>query len=164
MNEGRIEQSGSAADLYERPSTEFVANFLGVSNLIAGTLCHRNGQSAEFQTHDGERIKLPIERLNGETVGSSLMCGVRPEKVALLPAAGGVAAAGANVLRGRVELASFLGVSIQYLVRTPGGEELTVVQQNTGGNEPESIGPGREVLITWQPEHTFLVTKETSHA
>ena len=39
MNEGRIEQAGTGADLYERPSTAFVANFLGVSNLIAGTLC-----------------------------------------------------------------------------------------------------------------------------
>jgi spermidine/putrescine transport system ATP-binding protein len=164
MNAGRIEQSGSAADLYERPSTAFVAGFLGVSNLIEGTLCHRNGTRAEFQTHDGVRLALPIERLGGQTVGARLMCGVRPEKVALLPASGGAAPDGANVLNGRVEIASYLGVSIQYLVRTPGGEELTVVQQNTGGEEPASIGPGREVLITWRPEHTFLVNKETTNA
>src|SRR3954464_15364313 len=56
MNNGRIEQAGSAEDLYERPSTEFVANFLGVSNLITGTLCHRNGSRAEFKTHDGARV------------------------------------------------------------------------------------------------------------
>jgi spermidine/putrescine transport system ATP-binding protein len=164
MNDGRIEQAGTAVDLYETPATEFVANFLGVSNLIAGTLCHRNGTRAEFKTHDGERVALPVERLNGQTVGASMMCGVRPEKVTLLPASGGEAPTdGANVLRGRVELASFLGVSIQYVVKTPGGEELTVVEQNKG-SEPESIGPGREVLVTWQPEHTFVVTKETPHA
>jgi spermidine/putrescine transport system ATP-binding protein len=96
-----------------------------------------------------------------------MMCGVRPEKVRLLPAAGADAAAatadGLNVLRGRVELASFLGVSIQYVVRTSGGEELTVVEQNTG-DENWSTGPGREVLVTWQPEHTFVVNKETTHA
>jgi spermidine/putrescine transport system ATP-binding protein len=164
MDEGRIEQAGSGADLYERPRTAFVANFLGVSNLIAGTLKNNSGDNAEFETHDGARVALPASRLNGEAAGTELMCGVRPEKVALLPASDGPAPSGVNVLHGRVELASFLGVSIQYLVRTPGGEELTVVQQNTGGEEPQSIGPGREVLITWQPQHTFLVTKENTNA
>jgi spermidine/putrescine transport system ATP-binding protein len=163
MNEGRIEQAGSAIDLYESPRTEFVANFLGISNLIAGTLCHRNGTRAEFKTHDGERVVLPIDRLNGETVGASMMCGVRPEKVRLLPSNGGAPPEGSNVLQGRVEIASFLGVSIQYVVKTPGGEELTVVQQNTGA-EPASIGPGNDVLVTWQPEHTFVVSKESTNA
>jgi spermidine/putrescine transport system ATP-binding protein len=49
------------------------------------------------------------------------------------------------------------------VIRTPGGEELTVIQQNTG-DDPSSIGPGREVLVTWQPEHTFVVNKEITHA
>jgi spermidine/putrescine transport system ATP-binding protein len=163
MNDGTIEQAGSAVDLYERPETGFVANFLGVSNLIPGTLCHRNGTRAEFKTTAGDRVALPVERLNGQTVGASMMCGVRPEKVRLVPATGGAPADGSNALRGRVEIASFLGVSIQYVVKTPGGEELTVVEQNTGA-EGESIGPGREVFVTWQPEHTFVVTKETMNA
>jgi spermidine/putrescine transport system ATP-binding protein len=165
MNDGLIEQAGTAVDLYERPTTEFVANFLGSSNLIAGTLCHRNGTRAEFKTHDGARVGLPVARLNGQTVGASLMCGVRPEKVRLLPA-GQQAEAGLNVLTGRVEIASFLGVSIQYVIRTTGGEELTVIEQNSG-QDPSSIGPGREVLVTWQPEHTFVVNrqaKEPAHA
>jgi spermidine/putrescine transport system ATP-binding protein len=153
MNEGKIEQAGSGAELYEKPRTAFVARFLGESNLIAGTL----EQGGSFTTHDGARLTIPD---TGSALGEYL-CGVRPEKVALIPAADGDAPSGLNVLHGRVELASFLGVSIQYLVRTPGGEELTVIQQNTGGQEPHSIGPGREVLITWQPQHTFLVTKET---
>ena len=92
-----------------------------------------------------------------------MMCGVRPEKVRLLPADG--ASDGLNTLHGRVELASFLGTSIQYVVRTSGGEELTVMEQNTG--DGSSIGPGREVLVTWQPEHTFVVNKqqeEETHA
>jgi spermidine/putrescine transport system ATP-binding protein len=161
MNEGRIEQQGSALDLYERPATEFVANFLGVSNLITGTLCHRNGQRAEFKTHDGARVALPLDRLNGQTVGASMMCGVRPEKVRLVENKD-APQDGHNVLHGRVELASFLGTSIQYVVRAAGGEELTVVEQNTG--DGTSIGPGREVLVTWNPEHTFVVDKEPTHA
>ena len=133
MNEGRIEQAGSAVDLYERPATAFVANFLGVSNLIAGTLCHRNGTRAEFKTHDGDRVALP--RRAPERPDRRRQHDVRR------PAREGRARCPrrrrrahrrrATSLRGRVELASFLGVSIQYVVRTPGGEELTVVEQNT---------------------------------
>jgi spermidine/putrescine transport system ATP-binding protein len=166
MNEGRIEQAGTAVELYEEPKTEFVANFLGMSNLIAGTLCHRNGTRAEFKTHDGARVGLPLARLNGQTVGTRMMCGVRPEKVHLLLADNGAHAPdGANVLHGKIEIASFMGVSIQYVIRTPGGEELTVVQQNTG-MAPETLGPGSDVLVTWQPEHTFVVNrtdKEAAH-
>jgi spermidine/putrescine transport system ATP-binding protein len=86
---------------------------------------------------------------------------VRPEKVTLSPAGADVAA-GANVLRGRVVVASFLGVSIQYVIRSAGGEELTVFAQNLEGAEPESLGPGREVQLVWDPQHTFVVAKEGS--
>src|SRR6195952_447085 len=53
MNAGRIEQEGGATDLYERPATEFVANFLGDCNLIDGKLGKREGGVADFVTHDG---------------------------------------------------------------------------------------------------------------
>src|SRR3954463_3820206 len=58
MNEGRIEQAGSATDLYETPATEFVASFLGDCNLIDGTLSARSGGGgdAEFETHDGAHL------------------------------------------------------------------------------------------------------------
>src|SRR5215204_1299695 len=55
MNDGRIEQAGGAADLYERPRTEFVATFLGVSNLIDGKLGASQGGLATVETHDGAR-------------------------------------------------------------------------------------------------------------
>ena len=67
---------------------------------------------------------------------------------------------GHNVLRGTVVVASFLGVSIQYVIRAAGGEELTVFAQNLDGAEPESLGPGREVQLAWDPQHTFVVAKE----
>ncbi len=68
------------------------------------------------------------------------------------------------MLRGTVIVAAFLGVSIQYVVRAAGGEELTVIAQNAEGAEPESLGAGREVQLAWEPQHTFVVAKETAHA
>src|SRR4051794_37875264 len=56
MNEGRIEQEGGATDLYERPATEFVANFLGDCNLVDGTLGVSRGDVTDFVTHDGATL------------------------------------------------------------------------------------------------------------
>ena len=162
MNAGHIEQAGSAADLYERPRTEFVANFLGVSNLIDGKLGRSEGGLAHVQTHDGAqpprprrprrpaRHRLdPRRRAAGEDHAARAVNGHAPD--------GDV-----NSLRGTVVVAAFLGTSIQYVIQALGGEELTVFAQNLDGSEPDSFGPGREVDLTWNPHHTFVVAKEQS--
>ena len=159
MSEGRIEQAGGAAELYETPRTEFVANFLGVSNLVDAQMHASSNGLATAETHDGATLRLPTARSGGH--GGAVRVGVRPEKVTLSPAGHGVPD-GANVLRGTVVVAAFLGTSIQYVVRAAGGEELTVFAQNLDGAEPESLGPGREVQLAWDPQHTFVVPKETS--
>jgi spermidine/putrescine transport system ATP-binding protein len=159
MNEGRIEQQDGATELYERPRTEFVANFLGDCNLIDGTLSRRDGGVAQFVTHDGATLHVPDERLGASVNGNPVRVGVRPEKLTLIPA-GTDAPSGANALKGRVEIASFLGTAIQYVVHTAGGEEFTAVEQNRLGAEPDSIGPGREVTLAWDPAHSILVAKE----
>jgi spermidine/putrescine transport system ATP-binding protein len=162
MHAGRVEQRGSAGDLYELPATEFVAGFLGVSNLIDGQLRGRHGALAEFETHDGARLLVPSERVNGAT--GPLRVGVRPEKITLAEEQGSQVPSDANSLRGHVSVASFLGVSIQYVIRTTGGEEITVISQNRSGVEPSALGPGHQVVLTWPPRHTFVVTKEESDA
>src|SRR4051794_23680134 len=148
MNEGRIEQAGSATELYETPDTEFVANFLGDCNLIDGSLGARGGagDDRDFETHDGAHLRIPAARIDPSLNGTPLRVGVRPEKVALLPAEVG-APEGVNYLRGRVEIASFLGTAIQYVVHTAGGEEFTAIEQNRTGHGPGSLGPGHEVLL-----------------
>jgi len=167
MHEGRIEQRGSATDLYERPQTEFVSNFLGISNLIDGRLePGSDGPRAHFTCASGERLTLPTDRVPPGAAGE-LRVGVRPEKVQLSPADGAAEHApanGANVLRGRVAVASFLGVAIQYVVTRPDGDELTVIAQNRDDGELASLGAGREVNLTWNPDHTFVVLKEPTRA
>jgi spermidine/putrescine transport system ATP-binding protein len=158
MHAGRIEQSGGAADLYERPETEFVANFLGVSNLVQARMRAASNGHAAVETHDGATLHVPSDRI-GPHGSDAVKIGVRPEKVRLSPAGADVVS-GHNVLRGTVVVASFLGVSIQYVVRAAGGEELTVFQQNVDGAEPESLGAGREVQLSWDPQHTFVVAAD----
>jgi spermidine/putrescine transport system ATP-binding protein len=78
--------------------------------------------------------------------------------MSLIPA-GQTPPEGMNVLRGTVVVASFLGVSLQYVVRAAGGEELTVFAQNTEGSQPDALGVGREVQLCWDPRHTFAVAR-----
>jgi spermidine/putrescine transport system ATP-binding protein len=165
MNQGRIEQAGSASELYERPRTEFVANFLGVSNLIEGRVRRTDAALAEVETHDGATIRLPADRLSAAHARDGrVKIGVRPEKVALL-ASGAAPRDGANIVRGVVSVVAFLGVSLQYVVTAHGGEELTVIVQNVDGGQPEGLGAGREVLLAWEPSHTFVVAdEEEAHA
>jgi spermidine/putrescine transport system ATP-binding protein len=160
MNEGKIEQAGSATDLYERPRTEFVANFLGVSNLVDAKLSSTAGDVCTVETHDGARLTLPADRI-GPHGSDAVRVGVRPEKITLVPAGQDVPG-GANVLRGTVIVSAFLGVSIQYVIKAAGGEELTVFAQNAEGGGREALGAGREVQLAWQPEHTFVVAKENA--
>jgi spermidine/putrescine transport system ATP-binding protein len=74
---------------------------------------------------------------------------VRPEKIRI-----GAPREGDNVLKGTVMVASYLGTSLQYVVHTPAGAEITVMAQNVG--DP-AAAPGAEVELAFRPEHTFVV-------
>ena len=148
MNQGRIEQMGSPAELYENPQTTFVANFLGQSNLIPGVVEGVSGGVVTVTAH-GRRLTLDAGRCRATT--GPVILGVRPEKVQLAATEADVPA-GANSLTGTVSDASFIGVSTQYLVKLPSGEELAVFEQNTGRAIQR---PGNEVVVYWDPSQGF---------
>ncbi|MBQ0983786.1 ABC transporter ATP-binding protein [Streptomyces sp. F63] len=154
MRAGRVEQLGAPAELYEHPRTAFVANFLGTSNLIEAKVTATGGGEAELKAA-GSPLRLPSARMpEGTGAGDRVLVGVRPEKIALAPAddAGGVPD-GRNRLTGRVTEASYLGVSVQYLVETPACSRFAVYQQNVE-RDPRLVA-GAEVVLHWNPAHTF---------
>jgi spermidine/putrescine transport system ATP-binding protein len=153
MNRGRIEQAGSASDLYETPRTAFVANFLGTSNLVEA----RVGAAGAVETHDGATLRAPQERLAGRS--GAVRVGVRPEKVRIAPLEEEVPS-GSNVLRGQIVEGSYLGVCTHFLVRAAGGETLTVIEQNLDGGDGHEQALGQQVQIVWEPQHTFVVDAE----
>ncbi|MEY9838454.1 ABC transporter ATP-binding protein [Streptacidiphilus sp. EB103A] len=148
MNHGRIEQLGSPAELYENPATTFVANFLGQSNLIPGTVETATDDVVTVSAH-GRKLTLDAKRCR--SVSGEVILGVRPEKVQLAVSEADVPS-GFNALSGTVSDTSFIGVSTQYLVRLPSGEELSVFEQNTGR---EIQRPGSEVFVHWDPSQGF---------
>ncbi len=152
MNAGVIEQMGPPMELYEHPRTTFVANFLGQSNLVRGSVSGPQGDHVAVSV-EGSRLRAPATRSEG--ADGDVWVGIRPEKVFL--AAGGTETdGGLNVLRGAVVTdVSYIGVSTQYLARMSWGQELMVFEQNTGARD--HFGVGETVDLHWRPEHTFLL-------
>jgi spermidine/putrescine transport system ATP-binding protein len=164
MNSGRLEQVADPATLYERPTSTFVANFLGQSNLLKATVKSRTGPTAELDVH-GVKLRLPVDRLKDDS--AELWLGVRPEKLRLVGPTDVDGAEGDpdhadNRLTGVVIDASFTGLATNYLVHLPWGQELMVVQQNDG---TRSAARGAQVTLGWAPEHGFaLNASQDAHA
>jgi len=150
MNEGQIEQMGSPADLYDNPETAFVANFLGQSNLIKGTVSGNDGDNKIVDLF-GQKISLRKDR--SHAVDSSIYAGIRPEKFRISRLE--TATSGNILTGGKVEDVSYIGVSTQYQVMMPWGQELMVFEQNDDGVAP--FNKGDAVNISWAPVFTFAL-------
>ncbi|MBJ7528434.1 MAG: ABC transporter ATP-binding protein [Nocardioides sp.] len=152
MNAGVIEQMGAPAELYENPRSTFVANFLGQSNLVAGTVVSR---SADLTTVDMHGIQVSVPTARTHTDGDAGWVGIRPEKVLIGEEGAELDAPGNTIPGGVVTDVSFVGVSTQYLVRMPWGQELQVFAQNTG--RQRLFTTGERVELSWRPEYAFLL-------
>jgi spermidine/putrescine transport system ATP-binding protein len=154
MNRGRYEQLGDPESLYERPTTRFVAGFLGISNLLPATLAGSEANYALARIGDEATVRVPKQHINGQ---ESIEVGVRPEKVRMHKV-GDDPVAGFNHLDGTVIDASYLGVSTSYVVESRSGARLTIYEQNVERTVHGSLHrPGETVRLSWSPDHTFVV-------
>jgi spermidine/putrescine transport system ATP-binding protein len=134
-----------------------VAGFLGISNLLAGTVAGVDGRYATVRLGDDTNVRAPSALVGANT---TISIGVRPEKIRLREPAD-APPEGHNRLTGVVRDASYLGVSTQYQVEARGGARLTVYEQNVErATRSELWTPGEDVLLTWSPDHSFVVADE----
>lgn len=162
MRDGRIDQLGSATELYDHPRTAFVANFLGNSNLIDADVVSSAGAFADVDADGGARLRAPAEPV--AAAGSAqIRIGVRPEKMTLEPANGKPQAPDSNALLGHIVDAAYIGLATQYVVHTDGGADLQVFVQNSA-NGTCGLEEGDRVVASWDPEHTFVVEREEPNA
>jgi len=159
MNAGLVEQMGAPDELYENPRTTFVANFLGQSNLIGGTIQSRDG---DMTTVDMQGITVSVPKDRTHVTGTQGWVGIRPEKVLIGEEGEALDAPGNTIPGGVVTDVSFVGVSTQYLVRMPWGQELQVFEQNTGRRR--IFRSGDRVELSWRPEYAFLLDHDQDAA
>ena len=132
FNEGKIEQVGTPAEVYERPASPFVAGFVGTSNLISGEVAKR-------------------------ITGSEQVFSVRPEKIHL-GLANGKVDEGMVSIDGVVRDVVYLGLFTRYLVEIDGGGDLVVVEQNLKSTSMDVLSAkGQKVRLYWQKDHISRV-------
>ncbi|WP_199178666.1 ABC transporter ATP-binding protein [Acidimangrovimonas sediminis] len=155
MSKGKIEQVGPPSEVYDRPATEFVAGFLGASNMMWGEVSGQAGDYVAVKLDGGAVLQVPAAAAEGH--GTRLRLGVRPEKISVLPVSE-PAREGWNTLEGTVTLSVYTGIGHQYTIRDAAGHEFAAYVQNSEA----ARGPdrGEAVRIAWRPEHTFVVAPE----
>ena len=155
MNRGQIEQIGAPEDVYERPTTSFVAGFIGVSNLMPAAIESANGSGARVKLEAGVELDAPSP--DGIGAGERCYAVVRPEKLHVSRKEEATRDGWPSV-EGTVESSVYLGTSTQIVVRLAGDVPMTVLVPNADEAERGRLpGGGAPVRLSWAPEHIHLV-------
>jgi len=159
MRDGLIQQLGGPTDLYERPMNRFVADFIGSSNFIEGTVASLDG---------GDRVTVASARgltLRGRVtdpaatpaIGDSVTVVIRPERLEVAVDRG-EGASGWTAVDGRIRQGTYLGDQTEYRVHTDEAGELVVrLQNSSGASIGQGIGPGDPVVVRWREEANLVL-------
>ena len=151
MRDGHVLQVGPPKELYERPRTRFVADFVGTNNLVPGEVQVGGAR-------DGDLVVAtalgPLRAVASGTVSGRCVLAVRPENVALGPGAAG----DGNRVDGRVSLVSYLGNTLRYDVQTDAGLVLRADIRDPWHHDPLPVG--RAVTLSFPPSVTLAVSDD----
>ena len=151
MRDGKMVQQGSPTELYERPATSFVANFLGKSNFLKGS-ADSHVAGGFVLTHQGVRIIQASDDCNRPAIGQPVVIALRPEKITLA----GKTGQPDNTLKGVVSEWSYLGSQFRLVVATPEFGDVVVMMPTWRHGEPPVAGDA--VTIGWDHSAGTLVT------
>lgn len=148
MRRGRIEQLGTPVEIYERPGSAFVADFIGNTNLLRGVVA---GQDGAVTLVDCGGTTLRAVAADGRAApGQEAVIALRPEKIVL-----GAPKAMDNQLSATVTHLVYLGESVVYHLRSEGGIELEALELARAG--AVSYPVGTPVEVGWRAEHACLL-------
>jgi spermidine/putrescine transport system ATP-binding protein len=153
MSDGRVAQCGPPEEIYEHPREEFVAGFIGVSNLLQG------------KVEPGGKVRigddcLPVPGLDGAGDGDTIQIAVRPEKVAVDEIGADAYAIEPDMftVEGEIESKVYLGVGNQLTLKLAGGSRLVALEQATYRMRAEEQWEvGQKVKVGWHPEHCMIL-------
>jgi spermidine/putrescine transport system ATP-binding protein len=158
MSQGKVEQIGYPEDIYERPTTRFVAGFIGTSNIVEAEVIGRVGEFLEVASAPGDRLLVPAPDSRSVSVGEKLAFTVRPEKLRVATDDEQVADQLCTVA-GTVVDVVYQGVSTQLVVRTDAGITLVAFRQNSERVSDAGV-PGSRARLVWNPEFNVVLDDE----
>jgi putative spermidine/putrescine transport system ATP-binding protein len=155
MDRGRVIQVGSPHDVYDQPKSDFVAGFVGVSNLLELEVQSVDGDTAELRLGPRDRV---IADLKGKGApGATAIVTIRPERIALKEGSESVGDAECHA-SGVVKESLYAGPTSRFVVELDGGGELMVLRQNaqTSFEDTEALR-GKPVTLVWGREYTRVI-------
>jgi spermidine/putrescine transport system ATP-binding protein len=148
MNGGRVEQVAGPKEIYEQPSTAFVADFIGSLNTLDFTVDEIVGEYGIMRPSEGERVVVALAP--GTRTGESLRVAVRPERVQIGATGDALPDAGTR-LEGTISQIVYLGMYTQFHVNTRIG---AVVSHRLADETAGQFDTGRRIALSWDAEHT----------
>ncbi len=152
MNRGRVVQAATPAEIYERPRSRWVAEFVGDVNLIEGTVLKTGAGEALIGDKRGRRYRVAADVATGAQVSSAL----RPEKVRIQASPARPDAP--NTMRGQVCDIGYLGSISTYKVRLDDGTVVKATVANVARTSGQTFSTDDEVWLSWPPEAAILLT------
>jgi len=151
MNRGKVEQVATPEDVYDRPTTSFVAGFIGVSNLMPASV----SAAGQVKLDSGPEVPADTGELGA---GEGCAAVVRPEKLRIDLAGDAPPSNGTPSVAGVVESSVYLGTATQIVVDVGDGVRMTVLVPNADEAERQTLpGGGARVVLSWEPEHMHVV-------
>lgn len=154
MNNGRIVQHGTPKDIYRRPNSVFVSDFIGATNLLRGTIMAVEGKRVVLRTDSGTFHALASEMAG--TQGGRAALSVRPEAISLRRDAGAVPE-GFSVA-GLVDEIIYQGNTVRVGVRAASGAAIWVEGR---GDDFDGLSSGTAVVLSWAPDAAILLREDT---
>jgi spermidine/putrescine transport system ATP-binding protein len=162
MRDGHVVQSGSPRELYDQPTNLYVADFVGKSNFIAGSVTNVNGRFVTLQNENGRAfVGCPSASAAGLSVGASASIAIRPELIVV--SAHNTSATNMETdvaLNGRIKNRIFLGEHTEYLVDTEGLGDVLVLTPKHIERTQGGYNLGDSIAIGWKND-TALVLEDS---
>jgi spermidine/putrescine transport system ATP-binding protein len=156
MHAGHVLQVGRPMDIYENPSSRFVADFVGETNFLDGRVEGVGGDQLEVNLGDA-LVGAQVSDLRPPP-GEEVTLVVRPEKLSLAPLNGRTP----DGLHGTVTEVVYIGTDTRYVVCLPNGQSVVARIQNVGGHRPGGFSTGDRVQIRWDTADARVLSKPST--
>jgi spermidine/putrescine ABC transporter ATP-binding subunit len=155
MSEGVIEQLDTPSEIYDRPRTAFVADFIGEMNFLEGDVRSVSGGEYQVETPTG----VVVSGLGDPPTGRSVRVGIRPARISIVRnAANGTV----NTARAVVATKMYLGDEVQVVAELDGGTTFVVRERRAGTDDShDAIRPGDQVTIQWESTAPVLLVSSS---
>lgn len=150
MNRGQVEQIGSPAEVYTRPNTHFVAEFVGTNNIFDGEIVAVEGRIITVDSPQGQIYAHLEDRVHGRGEKVSLV--VQADRVSTTPKG----STHENRVRGVLRGSEFMGSQVLYLLETADGQEIKMIRQESF-NDTLAMAMDREIEVFWPMEDTVIL-------